>query len=573
MIPQIVFFISYFFYVYFFYINLNKLIYPIILFPLFVYMFLFIFVYFDFILKKDKFSNLFKKYLNFLYIFLLFFISPIFIKLNIPYPHNFMQRKLEIILGATFVTFISLCTINLAVSLYKNRENVIEIKKSFWFITIFFYIFYLGVSLWFNYANQPTGDEPEYIMMAHSLLHDRDLDLNNNFENKDYKLFYKDKELCIQDGAIRRGDKIYSYHPFMISVLVAPFYLIGQRLGATFFINFVAALLIGIIFTITVKVFRDTKTSILTSFVAGFSMPVLNHINHISADITSSFILSTALYFLLFERGRYIIFSLLLMFGLWIHLRNAPVLLMLFLLFAIFNRKNVKALFISSLMQIANILLLFFVNGLIYGVIVPKQISGGESILYGFGHNIVNSFLGILFDQEFGLFFYTPIFILVPAGYYFLYKTRKQIFYTLLFIFLPFLIFICSWDWRGGGGSSPRFLLPLIYTLIIPVAAIYNTCKDKVLLYVLSVVGFFISYIILLIPWFRWNKGNGENWILKIMSTFINIDLTKIFPSIPISTEFSFFPLIFWIVVIFVLNIWVIVRGRNILTNNKLVIK
>jgi len=405
--------------------------------------------------------------------------------------------------------------------------------------------------------------------MAHSLIYDRDLDLRNNFEKKDYRAFYKDRELFPQGGAVKKGNAVYSYHPFMVSVIIAPFYLIGKRFGITVFMNFAAALLIGVLFAIFYKISGEQKASIMTAFIAGFSMPVINHVNNVATDVLSALVLSAAFYFLMFERNRYLIFSFLLMLSIWLHPRNAVAALCMFLLFVFYYRKNSKKVFYSILLQAVNLLLLFLINKIIYGAILVKQVGNGNSIFSGFGHNVISSLSGLFFDQEFGLFFYTPLFILIPAGYYFLYKIRKDVFYSLLLVFIPFLAFICSWDWRGGGGSSPRFFVPLIFTLIIPTGALLVRNKDKILLYLLTVTGFIMSSVMLLIPWFRWNKGYGDNWILKTISSFINFDITGFFPSIPVSGKFEILPLIFWAVVVVILNVFVILRNRNTLTKQQ----
>jgi hypothetical protein len=49
-----------------------------------------------------------------------------------------------------------------------------------WGLFLSIFLLYLSVSLWINYAISTTGDEPHYLMITHSLLHDRDLDLKNN---------------------------------------------------------------------------------------------------------------------------------------------------------------------------------------------------------------------------------------------------------------------------------------------------------------------------------------------------------------------------------------------------------
>lgn len=95
------------------------------------------------------------------------------------------------------------------------------IKNYFLMLSFYFFCFYFFISLWFNYANQPTGDEPIYLLVSHSIIYDRDIDLKNNFQNKDYKNFYKGE---LQSRELEINGKEYSYHPVFYSFVILPFY-------------------------------------------------------------------------------------------------------------------------------------------------------------------------------------------------------------------------------------------------------------------------------------------------------------------------------------------------------------
>ena len=94
----------------------------------------------------------------------------------------------------------------------KNNAEVLSEKTLFKYTAVFFFVFYFAISLWFNYANQPTGDEPSYLIVAHSIVHDRDIDLKNNYENGDYKAFYY-RNLSPQATDITRKRQAVSLPP------------------------------------------------------------------------------------------------------------------------------------------------------------------------------------------------------------------------------------------------------------------------------------------------------------------------------------------------------------------------
>ncbi len=96
-----------------------------------------------------------------------------------------------------------------------------------------------ALAAWSLNPRLPTGDEPHYLVIAQSLLEDGDLRIENNHSSRDYADYYGD----ISPQFIRRGrnDTIYSIHAPGVPILVAPlFALFGYR-GAQITILLVAA--------------------------------------------------------------------------------------------------------------------------------------------------------------------------------------------------------------------------------------------------------------------------------------------------------------------------------------------
>ncbi len=73
----------------------------------------------------------------------------------------------------------------------------------------------------------PTGDEPYYLLATHSLIHDRDFNLENNFENKDYWHYYPG-ELYPRHESKTKIAGLYSKHSLGVSLLILPAYALGE---------------------------------------------------------------------------------------------------------------------------------------------------------------------------------------------------------------------------------------------------------------------------------------------------------------------------------------------------------
>jgi len=94
-----------------------------------------------------------------------------------------------------------------------------------------------------------TGAEPAYLLLAHSVVRDRDFNLYNNRVERDGRRF--GMERCDEHGARKDWERkeIYSIHTPGLPLLIAPAYAVGligplsPRAAVCLFLNLIAALL------------------------------------------------------------------------------------------------------------------------------------------------------------------------------------------------------------------------------------------------------------------------------------------------------------------------------------------
>ncbi|MEI7541968.1 MAG: hypothetical protein WCJ94_01800, partial [bacterium] len=282
----------------------------------------------------------FKNISNMLYVFIIISCAPWFIRLNFPDPHNFILRKLEVLLGAVYVIFIFLLAFYFMFKIKNSRiVEKTSTRNMVFYVFSFMLIFYFFISLWFIYANKPTGDETAYLMVAHSMVHDKDIDLKNNFENKDYRAFY-DRELQPQGMDIIKNGKIYSYHPLLLSLIIAPFYFIGGMLGVTLIMNIFSAAFVALIFYLCYKTNNDYFSSLLAALLTGFTLPILSFINLVSTEMFVSVLLLVSYILYRYKPEKVVIFSLVMALIVWAHIRVFPVYGVIGFLFMIKNLKK-----------------------------------------------------------------------------------------------------------------------------------------------------------------------------------------------------------------------------------------
>ena len=151
-------------------------------------------------------------------------------------------------------------------------------------------------------------------------------------------------------------------------------------------------------------------------------------------------------------------------------------------------------------------------------LVAPAQIANAA-----FSNPYFLQIFGILFSPGAGIFVYNPVLLLSFIGFYDFYKKNKSD--CLLIIILSLimiLIFSSSNYWHGFNGWGPRYLVPILPLLLLPIAASIEKRKSlffKISLISLGVIGFLINIVYLLqdVSWFVWGfLGSDERGLYSL---------------------------------------------------------
>jgi hypothetical protein len=384
-----------------------------------------------------------------------------------------------------------------------------------------------------------SGDEPHYLMIAESLLVDRDLDLQNNYDQNDGRRFGADGMTPGLHARPARNGQLWSVHDIGLPVLLLPVYALATRAAAYAPPDVLARFrqtpgLFG--FTLvssTLVVLTTCAAALLLSgiwrvapryaatvvLVLVLSPPVLSHAFLVFPE-TVAFAVICAVVWIICLRADEIRLSRMVMIvgavGLlpWLHRKYSFFVFGLGVLIFFRHRGWIGR-------QLPRVL------WLLAGLVILPQAALHVWTLHAWGNlggpqmldwlpfsttGLETGGFGMIFDRERGLLGYAPIYLLVPACWALDWPRSRLLLVPVLLLLVPLAAFV---TWHGGFSPAARFLVPVTPLLILPAvfalehAAIRWSSIPIVILQV-AIIGLAWSH-----PRDLWPRELGTNRILE----------------------------------------------------------
>lgn len=423
-----------------------------------------------------------------------------------------------------------------------------SIRKYWIFLTLIFIVYVTFGYFYFKntYAN---GDEVHFLVATHSIVYDHDIWLENNYT--------QGINLTFNPGAIDKivakglDGHLYPVHGIGYSLLLAPFYAVGKRLGTVFF----SALLLTSIFYLTYifskKITKNINLSLILVSVIFLNIPLFNFSALNFTDAVGAFIFIFALYNLLYTKKYYLFVTIALSFLPWVHVRYSFVALILYLFSVLKIPKILK--YLRLFFPLSIICYLFFLK-ITFGSFNPyiPYTLFGDTAFYGhFLWNLTSLFI----DRQFGLFVYSPIFLFCFPGTFFWYKRNKLSLLLVLFIMIMYLVPISIIDVRQGYAPPARLFVTLL-PLFLP-SLVFFFKEMKHVFYKIIATGFFLWSVLNMIialslsPNHGFVYGDGVAPSLQFLSMHIGINIQEFFPAFYPNFEITSIHYI-WIILIFI---------------------
>ena len=129
---------------------------------------------------------------------------------------------------------------------------------------------------------------------------------------------------------------------------------------------------------------------------------------------------------------------------------------------------------------------------------------------------------GLLLSPGAGLFIFSPILFTIFVSFFDFYKKDKSSFLIFSAYLVSMLVFFGNLEtWHGFVSWGPRYLLPVIPFLLIPLAASIekrNSLGFRFLVITLGAIGAFFSLIWLIqdVTWFTWGAFGGDSGLYSL---------------------------------------------------------
>ena len=376
-------------------------------------------------------------------------------------------------------------------------------------------IYNAGALLMSSSGGTLSGDEPHYLLIAHSLLHDKDIDLTNNYARQDY-LNYMVPGTFIRPHTISgaKSNRQYSFHSPGISLLILPFYALGSLFGINGILFFVRlgmsifGCLLGIqMYLYARQEWQKEKLALGLWFLFSFTSPVFFYSIHVYPELMACLFSLLVFRLLRFSsilaKPRLLLLGLLISSFLWFHaLKYLPIMGPLFLygLWVLFKKQKGRGLIYFLALFVANLALYFYFQHSLYGSLNPTSVTwqgamDGRQTFSFLKEEFASiplrfrweTLAGYFLDQRDGLLFYAPIYFFALLGLVEMARKKSKDLLLLFFIIAPYILFYAFAAQRGGYCPQARPIMAVIWGLAIGLGYFLAYNAKKIFSYLLNV--------------------------------------------------------------------------------------
>ena len=426
--------------------------------------------------------------------------------------------------------------------------------------------FYLALIPWSIQERAPDGDEPWFLLTTHSIAHDFDLDLANNYRDQ-HSLAFMPRAIEPQPGDPETSDgTIRSRHGAVLQALMAPAYRLGGRAGAMVVIAALAALGAWLLLDLT-AFSPDARARLAAYATFSFAAPFLIYSQQIWAEVAAVLLAIAAFRWidrltagprresLEAFRANWITWlmlagalALLPAIKLRLALVSAAIALVCLLRLGPALR-NRGAVLLATVLAPAGALVLWL-NRATFGTVLGMHSWGELEVYRQPVSQLALGLNGLFFDLAYGLVACAPIWLLLFPGAVASFKRNRRLLFEVALIAVPTLLLVASRrEWYGGWSPPFRYglvVLPFLALLLVPLferttaagregatgSASHSPAAGIVALALaLALLSGALTVLFVVEPGWTYNLADGRHHFLHHMEARTGLDLGRLLPS------------------------------------------
>lgn len=385
------------------------------------------------------------------------------------------------------------------------------------------FLFYAWLSGHLPGSAGPQGDEPHYLLMAHSLLADGDLDLGNEFDTRAYRAFFGGTLEAHTSPASPAG-VLYAVHAPGLALLIAPAYALGGHAGVQLLMAALAALTTALAQRLVREVTGRGEVAFIAWLLLTCAPPLPNYAVSIYPETPAA--LAMVLFLLTARRD-----------GTWPSLGCSaaaaaalPWLHPKFLPLALLGLTLVLARRGPRLAKLAAVGMFALALGTLMALFHALYGSASLGAAYGprLGEDVALARLpwglpALFFDRQFGLLLLAPAWLLALPGALRLARTRLgDVTRALLLAGAVLGVGAAFSMWWGGACPPARFTVPALPALTLLAAGAIQ--RRRALGVALASAGLAIVILAAETPRALHNRADGESGLLRFLAPALDLD-------------------------------------------------
>jgi hypothetical protein len=408
-------------------------------------------------------------------------------------------------------------------------------------------ILYLAWIPWATAQRSLDGDEPWYLLITHSLVEDRDVDLADEYRDRSYGGFL-DRDIEPQpNDPVGPDGELYSRHNILLPLLLAPGYRLAGKGGATATMALLAALVAWLFLRVAGRWRPESAAGALRAWaILAFTAPLLLFSHQLWTEVPAALFLLVAVEQIARLRSRDGLFGptllalaallLLSLLKLRFGLIAGPVALLVAV--EAFRRSPPGRRWLAVALPASLLLPALAV------ALLNLERFGNPLKMYGWQElalhreplaDMALRCWGLFWDGAFGLFAFAPLWLLLVPGALATLRERPRQSLLGLALFLPYLVMVCSrQEWYGGWSPPFRYglvLLPILALLLIPALDWIRGSGRGLAVQVLLIATLLLTVVWMTEPGWTYNLAHGRTHWTDALSARTGLDFARFLPS------------------------------------------